>query len=149
MELEFWILRFNTYPNALRWLDKTSGVAITEHWKGDGFPASCCLIISKLISDIARDRIVAQFPSAFKTQLVIHEGDNIEHHSYNIRGTISVSVELLKAIGGVAKNSTCYFNEISEAEGLERLRELRVRSGQDLSRMDLTQLGDLYRSLYP
>lgn len=147
--MEFWILRFNTYPNALRWLDETPGAAVTQHDSFMDSPPSCCLLISKLFPSYDLTAILAQFPSAYKTKLTIQKGDNIQHHSCRVDGNIRQTVNKLSEIGGVPKNSPCYLEEISTEECLQRLQELRVRTGQqDLSRMDMNTLGNLYRSIY-
>jgi hypothetical protein len=147
--MELWILRFHSYPNALNWLDQTPGVAVTPKDSFRGFRPFCGLLISIHMSECDRATILSCFPSAYKNKLTIHPGDNIQHHSYTIDGTISDIVEPLKALGGVVKNSPCYLNIISEEEGIERLQELSIRAGKDLAQMDYKELGRLYRSLYP
>lgn len=148
--MEFWILRFSVYPNALKWLDETPGVAITQQHAFREFPVFSKLLISKLVTKCGRETVLTQFPSAYQTKLIIHPGDNIEHYSYTVDGNMSQVVDKLKALGGVVKNSPCYLEPLSTEECQERLQELQVRSGQqDLSRMDMTELDNLYRSLYP
>ena len=155
--MEFTILKFDAYPNAIAWLDENPGVAV----KGEdslhclpNSPTSLHIIFSDLMSDSDKLKILEWFPGAQDVNILRQNIGMMlrsEAHSMYLlhKLTRNQVVEILKSLGATVKKSACCMEIVENGEIFSRLEELEIRLGKPLSQADPTEMGNLYRSLYP
>jgi len=155
--MEFTVLKFDSYPNAIAWLDENPGVAVRGEdslYSLPNSPTSLHIIFSELMSNSDKLRILEWFPNAQEVNVIRQElGMEPREDSHSMyllhRWTRSQVVEVLRNLGATVKKSTCCMEIIENGEMFSRLRELETRLGKLLSQADPTEMGNLYRSLYP
>ncbi|MBW4674689.1 MAG: hypothetical protein KME52_11865 [Desmonostoc geniculatum HA4340-LM1] len=154
---ELIVLKYDSYHNAIAWLDKNPGMAVEGEDSLFSLPNSApCLniIFSSLMSEADKLMVLEWFPNA-KDVNNIRLGLGyapLEHpHSMYIlhNWTRNQVIEVLKKLGAVVKKSPCCMEIMTNNEIFSRLEEMEIRLGKPLSQADPNELGDLYRKLYP
>lgn len=154
------VLKFDSYPNAIAWLNENPGVAV----KGEDVPfgfgigkslMSLHIIFSRCMNEGYRLKILEFFPSAKDVndmrQEIGYPPLEHSHPMYLIHGfTRKQVIEILKSsFGATVNTSKCCAEMVDTDECFDRLKELEIRIGGPLSQQDINKIGDLYRKLYP
>lgn len=155
--MEFIVLKFDSYPNAIAWLDENPGVAVRGEDSLHCFPnspTSLHIIFSELMSDTAKFKILEWFPGAQEVNFIRQElgmqPREDSHAMYLLpKWTRHQVVEVLKSLGATVKKSVCCMEIVDNEEIFSRMQELETRLGKPLSQAEPSEMGDLYRKLYP
>jgi hypothetical protein len=155
--MQFTVLKFDIYPNAIAWLDENPGVAVRGEdslYSLPNSPTSLHIIFSSLMSDSDKLKILEWFPDARDVDIIRQKlGIKPREDSHSMyllhKWTRNRVVEVLKGLGATIKKSSCCMEIIENGEIFSRLEELEVRLGKPLSQVDPTEMGNLYRKLYP
>ncbi|QLE46415.1 hypothetical protein FD723_40090 (plasmid) [Nostoc sp. C052] len=155
--MEFTVLKFDSYPSAIAWLDENPGIAVRGEdslFSLPNSPTSLHIIFSELMSNADILKILEWFPSAQQVNCIREElgmtPREDRHSMYLLHGwTRHEVVEVLKKLGATVKKSACCMEFIENEEIFSRLQELETRLGKPLSQAKPSEMGDLYRKLYP
>jgi len=146
--MELIVLKFDSYPNAIAWLNENKGVAVRGESELMG-GVSTHIMFSGGISSAEISMVLEYFPTAEKVQLRLHGDDIVEHPTYSVDETRDAIVGILQGLGATIKKSPCCLEFCSQDEMSLRLEELQVRSGKSLVSSSPEDIGSLYRRLFP